>query len=818
MVGVGGPHIRGLNTNGGLDLGSRMREITREDVRAAVERARAVERPPDREILHLLPRQFILDDQPGIFDPVGMVGARLEVDLHIATCSGSALQSTVTCANRAGLEVSEAVLESIAAAESTLSADERELGVCLLDIGAHSSDLVVFFEGAVAHTASVPVGGNHFTNDLAVGLQMPVAQAEELKRQYGHAVVTAVPIEAEIEINNPEPQRLALRTLAEILEPRARELLYFVKESLRQGGVLEALGAGCVLTGGGAMLAGHARRDREPASRSGAHRNAGAALEHAGRASSSQLFHCHRNATVCTSHTRNPCGRKQQPARQAARHLRSEFLRARIMSITNGEAPAAMDQQKIEAAEIRIQFHDEEPRGARIKVIGVGGGGGNAVNRMIQAGLEGVEFIAANTDVQALKLSLAPMKLQLGVRLTAGLGAGANPDVGRRAALEDSEKIIEALEGADMVFVTAGLGGGTGTGAAPVIASLASEMGILTVAVITRPFAFEGKRRLQQAERGLKELLESVDTMIVIPNEKLLAVAKDAGFFESFRIADDVLRQGVQGISDIITIPGIINRDFADVKTTMAGMGHAVMGTAIRSGDNRAMEAAQAAMASPLLDAGAIDGARGILINITGSSNLKLSEVNEASSLIQSSAHEDANIIFGAVLDERMGDEVKITVIATGFRDQMPERRARMLNVEEMPVVSVPVLPTDAWMREKAPAASASACASAVHERGRRRGVDSDARRAGVCGAATRPSRAEIAEEPSFAPLPRDYASDFGNSVRTPADYRRAMSPQPAVSPLSASSGRRRAGSGRSDLYAPDEVLSRAATKSGTCL
>ena len=256
VVGIGGPHVRGLNTNGGLDLGSRMREITREDVRAAVERARAVERPPDREILHLLPRQFILDDQPGIFDPVGMVGARLEVDLHIATCSGSALQSVVTCANRAGLEVSEAVLESVAAAEATLSADERELGVCLLDIGAHSSDLVVFFEGAVAHTASVPVGGNHFTNDLAVGLQMPTAQAEELKRQYGHAVVTAVPIEAEIEINNPEPQRLALRTLAEILEPRARELLYFVKESLRSGGVLEALGAGCVLTGGGAMLPG----------------------------------------------------------------------------------------------------------------------------------------------------------------------------------------------------------------------------------------------------------------------------------------------------------------------------------------------------------------------------------------------------------------------------------------------------------------------------------------------------------------------------------------------------------------------------------
>ncbi len=367
-----------------------------------------------------------------------------------------------------------------------------------------------------------------------------------------------------------------------------------------------------------------------------------------------------------------------------------------------------MEEHSNEAGEMRIQYHEETMRSARIKVIGVGGGGSNAVNRMIQAHLAGVDFIAANTDVQALKLSQASVKLQLGVRLTSGLGAGSNPDIGRRAALEDSEKIIEALEGADMAFVTAGLGGGTGTGAAPVIASLASEMGILTVAVVTKPFAFEGKRRLTQAERGLNELVDSVDTMIVIPNEKLLAVAKDAGFFESFRIADDVLRQGVQGISDIITIPGIINRDFADVKMTMAGMGHAVMGTAVRSGANRAIEAAQAAMASPLLEAGAIDGARGILINITGSSSLKLSEVNEASSLIQSAAHEDANIIFGAVLDEKMGEEVKITVIATGFRDQMPERRARMLNIEEAPVVSVPVVAPDNWMRESEPEPAAA--------------------------------------------------------------------------------------------------------------
>ncbi len=471
-------------------------------------------------------------------------------------------------------------------------------------------------------------------------------------------------------------------------------------------------------------------------------------------------------------------------------------------------------EQATQAGEMRIQYHEETPRGARIKVIGVGGGGGNAVNRMIQAHMEGVEFIAANTDVQALKNCQAPIKLQLGVRLTSGLGAGANPDVGRRAALEDSEKIIEALEGADMVFVTAGLGGGTGTGAAPVIASLASEMGILTVAVITKPFVFEGKRRLQQAERGLKELLESVDTMIVIPNEKLLAVAKDAGFFESFRIADDVLRQGVQGISDIITIPGIINRDYADVKTTMAGMGHAVMGTAIRSGQNRALEAAQAAMASPLLEAGAIDGARGILINITGSSALKLSEVNAASSLIQEAAHEDANIIFGAVLDETMGDEVKITVIATGFRDQMPERRARMLTVEETAVISVPVISADSWMREPiaiAPAAEESSRSAAAvpsqpsaprfmsEDEERNEPFEDDdegpvfvAASAAVIEPAVvvaseverfeklfadqkpapmpaHPRFAELSEDPAFKPLPRDYATDLGNGVRPPA-------------------------------------------------
>ena len=333
---------------------------------------------------------------------------------------------------------------------------------------------------------------------------------------------------------------------------------------------------------------------------------------------------------------------------------------------------------------IRMSFSDENQEGAKIKVIGVGGGGSNAVNRMIRAKLEGVEFIAANTDLQALKLSQASIKLQLGAKLTKGLGAGANPDIGRKAALEDTEKIIEVLEGSDMIFITTGLGGGTGSGAAPVVASLASELGALTVAVVTKPFAFEGKRRMLQAENALSELVGCVDTVIVIPNERLMeTVERGTSFFEAFRIADDILRQAVQGISDIITIPGIINRDFADVKTIMQGQGYAVMGTAVASGANRAVDAANRAISSPLLEDNSIQGAQGILINVTGSSTLTLHEVHEASSIIQKAAHENANIIFGAVMDDAMKESVKITVIAAGFREI--SRRSQQQRPSYMP-------------------------------------------------------------------------------------------------------------------------------------
>lgn len=314
---------------------------------------------------------------------------------------------------------------------------------------------------------------------------------------------------------------------------------------------------------------------------------------------------------------------------------------------------------------------------ARIKVIGVGGGGGNAVNRMIDANLRGIEFVAANTDLQALAKCRARTKIQLGTLLTKGLGAGADPEVGRKSALEDTERILEVLDGADMVFLTAGLGGGTGTGAVPILASLAAEIGALTVAIVTKPFGFEGRRRMQLAERGVEELRASVDTLITIPNERLLNfVERGTPLTEAFRIADDVLRQAVQGISDLITVPGEINVDFADVRTIMTGMGMALMGTGVARGESRAIESAQRAVSSPLLEETSIQGAKGVLINITGGHDLTLHEVNEAARIIQEAVDPDANIITGMVIDPTLDDAMKVTVIATGF-DRVEGVRAR---------------------------------------------------------------------------------------------------------------------------------------------
>jgi cell division protein FtsZ len=337
-------------------------------------------------------------------------------------------------------------------------------------------------------------------------------------------------------------------------------------------------------------------------------------------------------------------------------------------SVDGGRVIAPGDAEEIVDSGLGI-FLDEAPPPARIKVIGVGGGGCNSVNRMIEAGLGGVEFIASNTDAQALGNSQAGMRLQLGLELTRGLGAGANPEVGRNAALEADKKIFDLLDGADMVFITCGMGGGTGTGAAPIIAQMAQDVGALTVAVVTKPFSFEGSRRRNVADEGILQLGEHVDTLITIPNDRLLKfVERNTNFTEAMSIADDVLRQAVQGIADIITVPGLINRDFADVRTVMQGMGHAIMGIGTATGEHRAVEAAQQAIASPLLEETSIEGARGLLINITGGDDVTLNEINEAAEIITEGADPSAQILFGAVVSPTMDDTMQVTVIATGFR------------------------------------------------------------------------------------------------------------------------------------------------------
>jgi cell division protein FtsZ len=329
---------------------------------------------------------------------------------------------------------------------------------------------------------------------------------------------------------------------------------------------------------------------------------------------------------------------------------------------------------------------DEVPQAAKIKVIGLGGGGGNAVSRMMAADFTGVDFIVANTDMQALRASPAPVKIQLGAKLTQGLGAGSNPDVGRNAALEDPETITRLLEGADMVFITAGLGGGTGTGSAPVVASLAKDLGILTVAVVTKPFTFEGKRRHTQADAGLEALRNVVDTLIAIPNQRLISVVdRGTPLLEAFKVADTVLQQAVQGISDLILVPGLVNLDFADVRTIMSGMGMAMMGTGVGRGEHRALDAAQKAVASPLLDDTSIEGAKGILINFTGGPDLSIHEVEEGARIVQEAAHDEANIIFGAVIDPSLGDEVRMTVIATGFTEKKTQTEPGSGKVVDLP-------------------------------------------------------------------------------------------------------------------------------------
>jgi cell division protein FtsA len=763
FAGVAGSHIRCQPSDGVAAIAGG--EVQKSDVDRVLEGARAIPVDADRQILHVLPREFIVDAQEGIRDPIGMSGVRLQAKVNLITAATSCVQNVIRCAERAGLTVADVVLEPLASAEAVLSEDEKEIGVAVIDIGGGTTDLLLCIDGGIAHTSVIPAGGNNVTSDIAAGLRTPMAEAERLKRNFGCALGRMVSDDDEIEVpgvGGHAPRRVARRVLSDIIEPRVEEIFAVVRKRIEDTGLIEQVSAGAVLTGGAVLMEGMPEFAEEILGMP-------VRLGHPiGISGITQLVQGPQYATgvglvrygaEALRTARKPIGNAihARPARSTASEpppakqnggkfwdwLRAAFLSAPVETLflaqhpdktplaTRGRgaptgrsnaAPTIAHESGRTTMSFSIQFAEEATEHqARIKVIGVGGSGGNAINTMINFGLEGVEFIAINTDVQALAASAAPLKLGIGGAVTRGLGAGADPERGRKAALEDATRLKELISGADMVFVTAGMGGGTGTGAAPIVAQIAREEGALTVGVVTKPFLFEGKQRCRRADHGLAMLSEQVDTLITIPNDKLLALAdEELSFIDAFRKADEVLYQAVKGISDLITQSGLVNVDFADVRAVMSNMGRALMGTGCAKGQGRAKLAAEMAVSSPLLDDISVMGAMGVLINVVGGPDLKMKEVNEAASLVSEQAHEDANIIFGATIDETLGDMVKVTVIATGFdleqRAGVPQaQQAQAVPMRSMPQQQ-PAASTRAYSLPQQPQSTMRPAAPAMRE------------------------------------------------------------------------------------------------------
>src|SRR6266850_1114392 len=577
FVGIAGSHIRSFNSTGMVAV--KDREVGVLDVDRAIETARAVNIPTDQQILHVLRQEFIIDGQEDVREPIGMSGVRLEVKVHIVTGAVSAAQNIVKCVRRCGLEVNDLILQPLASSRAVLSEDEKDLGVCLLDIGGGTTDIAVFTHGAIRHTAVIPIAGDQITNDIAMALRTPTPDAENIKIRHGVALRQLANANDMIEvpgIGERAPRSMSRQTLAEVIEPRVEELFSLVQQVLRESGFEELLSSGVVLTGGSSVMQGMVELGEE-------------------------IFH--------------------MP------------VRVGVPRYTGGLA--------------------EVVRNARFAT---------AVGLVV----EGVEFIAVNTDAQVLSRNRSRNQIQLG---TSGLGSGARPEEARAVAVAERERLEEAVAGAHMVFITAGMGGGTGTGAAPVIAEVARSLGILTVAVVTKPFTFEGSKRMKTAEQGLEELVPHVDSLIVILNDKLEEVlGEDVTQEDAFKAADDVLNNAVAGIAEIINLPGLVNVDFQDVRTVMSEQGMAMMGSAVASGIDRARIAAEQAIACPLLEGVNLAGARGVLVNITASRpSLKLRETKEVMNIIRTFAAEDATIIYGGVYDDALADNLRVTVVATGL-------------------------------------------------------------------------------------------------------------------------------------------------------
>ncbi|KAI5788533.1 hypothetical protein DFH27DRAFT_632844 [Peziza echinospora] len=600
-TGIAGHHIRSLNSHGVVAIQGQ--EVTQEDIDRVIEAAQAVAIPADQRLLHILPQTFIIDHQDGIKEPIGMSGVRLEAKVHIVTGAISATQNIIKCVERSS-------------SQAVLMEDEKELGVCLIDIGGGTTDISVFTEGAIRHTAVIPIAGDQVTNDIAVALRAPILQAEAIKRQHACALAELLQNE-EVLIEVPgigdrPGRKISKRALSEVVSARYEELFQLVKSELRRIGHLEQLAAGLVVTGGASNTQGcidlAERIFKEIPVRQGYPHYQG------NMASSLQDGRYATGVGPLFYGYQNPVPEAPINSMQAIYNR----MKSWNMHYEN--------QGTAESASHNI-YDIDELKPAIIKVIGVGGGGGNALEHMISHGIEGVEFICANTDAQGLKNSHADVVLQLGDQSSRGLGAGANPEVGRKAAEASRERICSVLDGADMVFITSGMGGGTGTGAAPVVAEIAKSL----------RSDKSGKKRMEIAEEGIRQL---------------------SHLLEAFKAVNNVLLGAVQGISELITRPGLINVDFADVRTVMSEMGMAMMGTGEARGENRARDAAEAAITGPLLEDINLSGARGALVIITAGLDLSIGEFEEAGEVIKGVALEGATIVLGTVIDPEMSDSI----------------------------------------------------------------------------------------------------------------------------------------------------------------
>ncbi len=625
--GIAGEHVSARTSTGVVALTGE--EVAPSDVGRVNEVARAVSLGRDNELLHDIPQEYVVDQQRGIVDPVGMTGTRLEVEMYLVTVQSTAAQNLRKAVQRAGYRVADLVLEPLAASYAVLTEDEKELGVALVEVGGGSTGVTIFHEGKIRHLASLRYAGSHVTQDLVQGLGVTQADAERLKERHGVAYGPLVDAEEMVNLPSTPSQgaRQASRELlSHIIHERVDEIFQFVaREFERAGYGAGRLPAGVVLTGGTAHLPGMVELARE-------------AFATPVRAGAPEMGISGLVDSVQAPRYAVPVGLVLYAARKLAQGA------------------------------MIFELEETVTQNARMKVVGIGGGGGNALNRMVDEGLNGVEFVSVNTDAQALMNNKADVKVQIGKKLTRGLGAGARPEIGRQAIEENRDEVLHALQGADLVFVTCGMGGGTGTGASPIIAQASRDLGALTIGIVTKPFLFEGRKRMRQADMGIAEMRKHVDTMVVVPNERLLAVVgKGIPFQDALKKADEVLLHATQGISSLISVTGIVNVDFADVRTVMQNGGAAIMGTGTGRGENRAMEAVQQAISSPLLDNISIAGATGVLINITGGEDLTLGEVTQISDVVKDAAGEDAEIIFGTVNDPAMHGEIRVTVIATGF-------------------------------------------------------------------------------------------------------------------------------------------------------